>query len=398
MVAAAIGAAASAAMAANSIANSSSGGGSSSGGSYNGSGSPGVYIPASQSYADQAALTAMNSLAGSASTLYGQMNGQMSSLLPQLQQYTSAIEGNPYAASAQDFSNKAASWLQGTVAPLADRGANVSRWLGENASTEAQAVQPYIQQALQAGFDPQSSLYNQQYQQMLDQSNAINAMSGVAQSPYGAQLSTQNAQNFNNQWLNQQLGRQQTAAATSGALASEYGGLANTANTSFNNAVNLSTQSAEALQNAGQLPYQTYLGQQTDALNALGAQISGGNQLASGVTQSMTPTQQAISDYLGYLGIGQTASQIGASIGGQNFQQNQAMGQNLATSLAGLGGNLGTLWNNSFGQDAQGQQPLGLGWANSGSVPWTDPSQATPNQPVDYSQNAFNLSWNQAGG
>jgi len=88
---------------------------------------------------------------------------------------------------------------------------------------------PYAQQILQTGFDPQSQLYNRTAGQVSDQSNAINAMSGVAGTPYGAGLSDMNMRNFNLDWQDRQLGRESTAASGFGALERGVTDLSNSA-------------------------------------------------------------------------------------------------------------------------------------------------------------------------
>lgn len=78
-------------------------------------------------------------------------------------------------------------------------------------------------QVLNNGFDPQRQLYNRNYQQMLDQQNAINSMNGLS-GGYAAGLTGQTANNFNLDWQNAQLGRQVQAL---GAYGTEQGVVAN---------------------------------------------------------------------------------------------------------------------------------------------------------------------------
>ena len=93
----------------------------------------------------------------------------------------------------------------------------------------ASSALPYGQQILQTGFDPQGALYNRTAGQVSDQSNAINAMSGVAGTPYGAGVSDMNMRNFNLDWQDRQLGRQSTAASGFGALERGVTDLSNSA-------------------------------------------------------------------------------------------------------------------------------------------------------------------------
>lgn len=92
---------------------------------------------------------------------------------------------------------------------------NMAQGLGGSALGQ---FAPYIQPALQQGFDPQSALFNYLYGQQQNQGNAVNAQSGVGNTPYGAGLQNQNLQNFDLNWQNQQLQRQNTAANTAGTL------------------------------------------------------------------------------------------------------------------------------------------------------------------------------------
>ena len=106
---------------------------------------------------------------------------------------------------------------------------------------------PYAQQILQTGFDPQSQLYNRTAGQVSDQSNAINAMSGVAGTPYGAGLSDMNMRNFNIDWQNNLLNRERTAASGFGSLAGSIGNLSDSAyqqNTGYGKALGAGAGSA----------------------------------------------------------------------------------------------------------------------------------------------------------
>lgn len=129
---------------------------------------------------------------------------------------------------------------------------------------------------LNTAFDPQQTLYNQQYQQNLDQTNAINAMNGV-NGPYAAGVSDLANLNFNTNWQNQQLGREATGInAFDSALAggvSDYSGL-----------VGAATGAQSNLQNAGFGNYNSTLGANTSAANSdISTGVSGyGGVLGSG--------------------------------------------------------------------------------------------------------------------
>lgn len=187
--------------------------------------------------------------------------------------------------------------------------ANAAYGSGANAMTAGQqtwgALAPYASSALQTGFDPQQALYQRTQQQVQDQTNSQNAMSGVASTPYGAAVADQANSNFNIDWQNQQLQRQQTGA-----------------------------QTAEGLLGAG-----------TSALNAGTSANQAGFQLGSGINQ------QAIADFLAYLSgntansaafTGATNNTYAGALGGAGLT-NQAQQQNNAGTLAGLSG-LGSLF------------------------------------------------------
>lgn len=243
-------------------------------------------------------------------------------------------------------------------------------------------------QILNTAFDPQQALYNQQYQQMMEQTNAINAQNGVSGSPFAAGLGAQNANNFNINWQNAQLGRQEGAlgafdSAASTAFgdinstlstgASDYSNLSSSAvnnfnsltNTGVNDFMSLLTGGAgveSQLQNAGTgaygsllgtaagadtassalanqslqtwattaaLPNETFLNQQQSQLNALNAMNQGDLQAIGGL-------QNGVNNAGTYLGIGQNATQINDAATQQNNQQQQQFWSGL-TNLLGMG-------------------------------------------------------------
>jgi hypothetical protein len=191
--------------------------------------------------------------------------------------------------------------------------ANAAYGSGQNALQAGQntwdVLAPFASPALQAGFDPQQALYQRTLQQVQDQTNAQNAMSGVASTPYGASLANQANSHFNIDWQNQQLQRQQMGA-----------------------------QTAEGLLGAG-----------TNALNAGTSANQAGLQLGSGITQ------QQIADFLAYLGqntanssafTGAVNNTYAGALGGAGLN-NQAAQQSNASSLAGLSG-LGSLFGSAL--------------------------------------------------
>lgn len=381
---------------------------------------PTPYMPASQPQADAAYQQGTNQLAQAGSAL-------SSSVSPQLAQISQNVANNPYFSQALSGAQTAANTATSQVAPQQLAGAtqdsqianlatsaitpyaNTAMAGGTNAYNQTQALmqpataglsaapgvfnqaQSYIaptanplisgaNQVMQTAFDPQQSLYNQQYQQMQDQQNAIDAMSGVASSPYGAGLAGNAAQNFNINWQNQQLNRQiaglgaatsadtgaannvanlQTSgtnnfnALTSGAV-NNANSLINTGTGALNSGINtatnaitglggaatgantaasdLGTAGLNTLAGAAQLPQDIYLQQQQAQLAALGSQISG-------TTGANALTQTAVADQGNYLNIGQTASQNTTAAVSANNQANAAASAgfgNLFGSVLGM--------------------------------------------------------------
>lgn len=377
-----------------------------------GQSAPTPYQPPNQAGAAAGFQTGTNQLASAGTSLYN-------SVAPQLSQITSNVENNPYYGQAMTGAQNAANMATSTVAPQQFAGAsqdsgianlaalagpqyaNAATNAGQTAYGQTQAMLPgatagqqyaapaldalagagaqtYGQneqgianlgttglsaanQILQTGFDPQNALYNQQYSQGQAQQNAMNAMNGVAGSPYAAGVSGQAGTNFNIDWQNAQLARQVQALGaydsaastytndltglTSGAMnnlatgvnsgVSDFNSLTsgavnnatsliNTGTGALNSGINTATNSLNTLGNqaiagnaaasdlgtaglntlagAAQLPSDLYMQQQQAALAALGSQISGTNA-------SLAPTQQSVADYGNYLNIGQTASQ-----------------------------------------------------------------------------------------
>jgi hypothetical protein len=78
---------------------------------------------------------------------------------------------------------------------------------------------------LQTGYDPQSALFNRLTQQTRDQSQAMEAMSGLAGTPYAAGLTSDALRNLDIDWQNQQLQRQATALAGAGTAFGQAGTL-----------------------------------------------------------------------------------------------------------------------------------------------------------------------------
>jgi hypothetical protein len=284
--------------------------------------------------------------AASQAALSGLAGVQNAAFNPMYSSAIGAIAGDPYFSQALSGAQTGAS-IGGTLAPQ----------LGSAAG-----------QLLQTGFDPQSALYNRTAQQLLDQQRAINAMSGVGTSPYGAGVTGQTMENFNIDWQNQQLQRQLSAAQGASQLAPAAANLAatsaglpasvyNTQQQAILNALGQQTQAAgtgagaltnlisglgaagnipisylSALTQAGAQPYNVATGTGQNALSTLS------NLLSLGNTQYTLP-QNLLNSLANYMQLGQGAAQIGGQLGNDAAQQSLMAGMGLG-GLAGMGSNL----------------------------------------------------------
>jgi hypothetical protein len=291
---------------------------------------PTPYQPANQAGADA-------SFQGGVGQLFSGGQGLQQSVVPAYGQVTQSVSNNPYYQTAQNYAGLTSGLAGNTVAPSQFGAGAASMGTGDSLTQQAGAIgnSGYLQQAQQAlaqGFDPRQELYNRSYQQMLDQQNAINAMNGVAGTPYGAGLASQGAQNFNMDWQNQQLAREAQAASTYGNILGSAtgaeGGLASGAGSAYNTGSGLEQAGLQTLRTAGQEQNQTFLQQQQAILDALNAQTTGTNA-AYGLTQ------QGIGDQGTYLNIGQNATS-----GAQNAWQMQ--NQANQSAMSGIFGALGT--------------------------------------------------------
>jgi hypothetical protein len=206
-------------------------------------------------------------------------------------------------------------------------------------------------QVANTAFDPQSALYARTQQQVQDQANAINAMYGLSQSPYGAGVANQAMSNFNIDWQNQQLQRQlQGSQAYQGALAgyggaqqgyanaeAGYGNMVNAIGRGVSGAYDLNTGAAQQVASNLALPYQTAIGQQQN----YGNQIGQYNQLLQG---SYGLDQMTANMLQSYLGLGQSATQnstnaalANQAANAQYFGQQQQLGAGVGSALQGVG-------------------------------------------------------------
>lgn len=161
---------------------------------------------------------------------------------------------------------------------------------------------------LNTAFDPQSQLYNQQFQQNQDQTNASLARAGLGSSAAGVGISNQSNQNFNTNWQNQQLGREATGLASYGSAAGQAGNLLNSQlgnlESSATTAGNLGAQGLQGLTSASSAAQ----AQQDQAL----ANLYTGGQLANNTYNNNLGAQMGLLGSANNL-IGQSANQYAQS-------------------------------------------------------------------------------------
>ena len=138
---------------------------------------------------------------------------------PQAAGYAGQIEG--IAGQLGATGAGAVSAAQGTQAQVGGLASQL-QGLGTGLSTAFSGDLPYAQQALSNAFDPQQTAYNYYLNQAQNAAGAAAAQSGVANTPYGAEIQGATTGNFGNQWQTAQIGREATGAATATGLQSQY--------------------------------------------------------------------------------------------------------------------------------------------------------------------------------
>jgi hypothetical protein len=309
-VVAALGAAAAAVTIGSTIANDTSGGGSAPNGTgyQSGSSPPEAYVPTAQPQEDQNYQNLVQSMYQGAQNLPGQV-------VPGLDTATQNLTNNPYTAMAQGGANAAGAYGTNTLAPQMQAGASSLFGLGATGA-------PYGSQILQTGFDPQKALYNQQFNQQQQQSNAINSMYGLGSSPAGAGLAAQNATNFNIDWQQSQLQREATAAQG-------YGNLVNATGAANAGGADLGTAANGMLVQAGAQPYGAYSTIQGNNASAL-------NTLSTDTQNAYGLDANTLNALAAYLKLGQSATSVGQAGAAQNAANNTALGSALGSGLSGL--------------------------------------------------------------
>lgn len=265
----------------------------------------------------------------------------------------------------------------------AQRGATMGGAGADQIFNQAGQVGGLVNPLITSGFDPRSALFNRSRQQLMDQTNATNAMAGLGGTPYGASVAANAMGNFDINWQNQQLARQaqaaeaaRGAAGTSSALysaapgvaqssaampnqailqqlasrnAGAASGLGNYATATgnignlFQGAQNAGTQAAQTAMQFGAAPYNLGAGMANNALQGLTSATNLGQQ------QYQLP-RQLMGDLAHYMGLGQSAAQTSGQL------QNNAFNQ----TAQGIGGLLGGA-NTLFGGGGGGGLMGGLG-------------------------------------
>jgi len=337
--------------------------------------------------------------AGDLSNLGGQVAGYM----PQVAGLAGQAAG--YAPEVAGLARQAAGYAPQAAAYAPQVGAGIA------------PLQQAAGQVLNTAFDPRQAIYNQLLNQTQQESAVSNAQSGVY-GPYAAGVSNDATRNLNLDWQNQQLTRQTQglgaasgAYGQAGALGSEAAGIYGTASNILNQAgglfgqaggldtaagnlygtagrlggeagnlyqgagsltgqaadiygrqipseisssLGIGGQAANLASSSAGLPYGVYQGQQA---NTQGALTTGLPQL----NQQYAVPQSLFNNLDSYLGLGQSASQLGFQGGGLGFNQNQQQLGNLGALFnAGVGG--GGLSSLLYGSQGGGlSNAIGLG-------------------------------------
>lgn len=291
---------------------------------------PTGYQPTWQAGADQQYQNLIQSLYGSASSLPQQVTGPA-------QGYVNNIGANPYAGQSQDWAQALAGLGAGVSQGQSGASQNLYGMAG-NAAAQAPGVlanaQGYAGQVMNTAFDPQNKLHDYMSQQTMDRTNAINAMNGVAGTPYGAGLAGDASRNYEMDWQNNLLNRQATGSQAYNGLMSTglngYNGLMGLSSNLYGQGSGLGTSAIGSLAGTGGVPYANYLQQQQDALGGLGS-------LSQLYTNSMAPSNSLLTSLQNYMNTGANATRTAQAGQANAFNQNQTQGSNLGQSLGSLG-------------------------------------------------------------
>lgn len=335
------------------------------------SGGSGYYIPTGLQATDQT----WQDLFNAQNNAYNQYSGNLSGLGQQsLNQGLAAQQ--QYGPNFQQGANYAAN-NYGTLANAAAGGAaELNAQAGNNFQT-AGGLQAYGQgaynnfgnianqtygrltdagnQVFNTAMDPQSALYNRTVQQLQDQTGATNSMYGLGSSAAGAGVANQALSNFNIDWQGQQLQRQlqglqglagaygqgagsyaQNMGAGVNALNSLYSNAGNygqLAQSNLQNSLGMLDTSANALYQAGALPYNT-------AQTIAGMPGNLANTAQTNLNATLyNPANQITSQAIPYMNYGQGAQSVpyqnalqGAGAAGSMFSQ--GLGSNFGNAIS----------------------------------------------------------------
>lgn len=273
-----------------------------------------------------------------------------------LGQYNLGAQFSPDVSGiGQGFmANPYAGGFQGAANQFSPYGTANSLQALTNAGMLGGMVAPQLGAAgtiIQAGFDPQSALYNRTAQQVSDQALAGLSNSGLATTPWGQGVYGKTMGDFNIDWQNNLLNRM-----TQGAQGAE--GLIGSAGATGAGAFGLGRAGMMGGVEAGALPYNAYN-------TMLGNQLGGLQGVASyGNTIGQLPATQA-GDWLNYMGnmnqfnLGQAG--LGLQQQQQGFNQNQILGRDIGGSLAMMTGAVspGQMFGRGGGATGWGQQQPG---------------------------------------
>ena len=251
------------------------------------------------------AQNAGNIYGGLMPDIYNQIPG-LTSGAGSLMSYLPQVLGNAFNPMYGQAVNDVASnpYYAGAMGG-AQRGAALGGQGAENLYGMGQGI-------MMSGFDPQSALYGRGQQRALDRANAMNAMSGVGTSPYGAGTANAALNNFDLDWQDRQLGRQTSAGQAAQSLFGAAPGLAAT---------------------SAALPSATYMGQIDALLKALNQQIAASGM---GVTQGGGLLQGAGNAFGQADTLGKNIAANTAQFGGLPYSTGATIGSNAQSSIANL--------------------------------------------------------------
>jgi hypothetical protein len=254
--------------------------------------------------------------------------------LPEYMSLTNAGVNNPYAGGYQQGGQQAGQMgMQGGQQAYGAGGQLMNQGLG---------MLPDVSALLSMGFDPQQAYYGRQAQRTMDQQNAVNAMSGVGGTPYGAGVTGNTMSNFNIDWQNSALQRALAGAQGAGGL---YGNIGQ----GVGQGAGLQAGGIQEYLQGAATPYNVFSGINANQLGLLGQAGQYGNMAAQ-------IPQMQIQDYMSYLNqanqnaqTGISAQRLGLDKAKLQDQEYAAIGQGVGQAAGwGFGGGFGQM-GNAFG-------------------------------------------------